>query len=261
MATSEFDRPDIDYRVTLRNSTNLGQFIVFEATPDLIETRNVNYKTIDPVHAPGQILAYATTSSRNFNLSQVKLISRTTLEAAQNLNALWLLRSWTMPRFGKSSLSGAQRQRRNAEDEANRDLDEWAAALGVTDEQSIELARQLRTERVADQFGDRGSERLGEPPAVLLFSAYSRDSQSPLPSVGTVGIKNASRGHINRVPVVIQNMSIPYPSDADYIPAAGTGIPMPTIMTIDMTLMETHSPREYEEFNLSRFKEGILAGY
>ena len=47
----------LDYRVKLRNSANRRQLVVLEVTPDLIETRNVNYKTVDPVHAPGQIYA------------------------------------------------------------------------------------------------------------------------------------------------------------------------------------------------------------
>ena len=100
---------------------------------------------------------------------------------------------------------------------------------------------------------DLGTERRGEPPAVLLLSAYSKGT--------TQTGNNAYAQHINRVPVVITSLNIPYPSDVDYIPAAGTNVPMPTIMTIDIQLTETHSPFEYENFSLSAFKSGTLGGF
>ena len=191
----------LDFRVTLRNSTNTRESVTFATTPDLIEARNANYKTVDPIHAPGQIAAYQNTSSRNFSISSIRLISRTTIEAEANLKTLWILRSWLMPSFGKSTK---------------------------------EEGRELR----------------GSPPPVLYLTAYSKESAS-----------NQSPGHINRVPVVLQNLSIPYPSDVDYIPTSKDRIPMPTIMTLDMTLMETHSPNEYENFSISNFRKGILRGF
>lgn len=229
-------KPDIDYRITLRNSSQLSESITFEASPDLIETRNVNYRTVDPVHAPGQIVAYGNTSSRTFNISSVKLISRTSNEALQNLQYLWLLRSWTTPQFGQTTLTREQLRQR---ERANRDPSDF---------------RNLDDTERAERFG---VEERGRPPAVLLLSAYSRDSAA----AKAAGDLNAFAGHINRVPVVIQNLSIPYPADIDYIPTTGTNIPMPTIMTIDMTLMETHSPREYERFDLASFKVGRLGGF
>lgn len=229
--------PEIEYRVTLRNSTATTEAVTFVATPELIEARNVNYKTVDPVHAPGQMFAYANTSSRNFNLSNVKLISRTPKEAAENLAKLWLLRSWTMPEFGKSSLSDGQRNAREAQ--------AISVQRSATEQQMAELNNYYK-----DQVG---VETRGQPPAVLLLTAYSRE--------GTATGPNAYAQHINRVPVVIQNLSIPYPADVDYIPAEGSNVPMPTIMTLDMVLMETHSPREYEQFSLSAFKAGKLAGF
>lgn len=251
-----YDKPDLDFRVTLRNSKDLAEYITFEATPDLIETRNVNYKTIDPVHAPGQIMAYASSASRNFNLSSVRLISRTETEAQQNLEKLWILRGWTMPTFGKSTLTDSQRQRRLAESNFLRGQAESQARGDLTDSQA-ETQRQQFYEALQTGFGGRGNELRGSPPAVLLLSAYSRDRDV---GTGAMGL-NERQGHINRVPVVIQNISIPYPSDVDYIPSSATKIPMPTILSIDMTLMETHSPREYEQFSLEAFKLGVLTGF
>lgn len=239
----------IDYRVSLRNSTNRREFVTLEATPDLIETRNVNYKTIDPVHAPGQMVAYQNTQSRGFNLSQIKLISRTRREASINLWRLWVLRAWCMPRFGLSTLSDLGRQFREQAVLSGDKTFSFESADGTTETAQFSSAADFQS-RAQQEFGGGAFERRGEPPPVLLLSAYSRP--------GTVG---KSRGHINQVPVVITNLSIPYPSDADYIPDERTGVPMPTIMTLDMQLTETHSPREYENFSLSAFKAGILGGF
>lgn len=227
------DTPEVDYRVKLRNARTFSEVVIFEATPDLIETRNVNYKTVDPVHAPGQIFAYQNTSSRTFNISSIRLISRTPQEARFNLQRLWVMRSWTMPRFGKSTLETDQRALR----ERIREVE--AQGLVVDQNQAVEILGN-----------DVGAERRGEPPAVLLLSAYSSEKKT-----------QRFGDHINRVPVVVQNLSIPYPSDVDYIPAEGSNIPMPTIMTLDMTLTETHSPQEYEKFDLQSFKEGRLRSF
>lgn len=234
--------PEVDFRVSLRNAKDVTEVCTFVATPDLIETRNVNYKTIDPVHAPGQILAYSATTSRNFNISGIKLISRTQDEAAINLDKLWMLRSWTMPQFGQSTIT-----------EKQRNIREGLAKPGRFTENRLKFLRDNPNAQVEKL----GAERRGEPPVVLHLSAYSKGSDRG----ATPGGKNNAAGHINRVPVVIQNMSIPYPSDVDYIPAAVSGVPMPTIMVLDITLMETHSPREYEKFSLSSFRNGTLAGF
>jgi len=203
------DAPQHDFRVKLRSSITPADVVVFEATPELTEQRTINYKTVDPIHAPGQIYAYVNTSSRIFSISNARLISRTSEEAGHNLRMLQLLRSWTMPEFGTSTSTNVD----------NR----------------------------------------GRPPTVLYLSAYSLESAGA-ETTSVVG----QLQHISRVPVVIQNMSIPYPSDVDYIPTAdenGAHVPMPTIMVVDLQLAETHSAREYEGFNLALFKQGLLGGF
>ena len=106
-----------------------------------------------------------------------------------------------------------------------------------------------------------GTELLGAPPAVLYLSAYSKtigstskDSQS-----GSTNVWKIAQ-HINRVPVVIQQLTIPYPNDVDYI-TTSKGVPMPSIMNIDVALLETHSPNSYEGFNFDSFKQGRLQGF
>jgi hypothetical protein len=139
-----------------------------------------------------------------------------------------------MPRFGRgsSTLSSKERERRELA-RYNLDTEEIREAVPWTDEETNPF----------------GTELIGAPPAVLYFSAYSR---------GNGG--NETREHISRVPVVMQNLNIPYPSDVDYIISA-SGVPMPTIMTVDVTLLETHSAREYERFSLDHYKKGTLPNF
>lgn len=217
--------------------TDLRETVTFDVTPDLIETRNIQYKTLDPLHAPGQLYVYQNTNSRTFNISNVRLISRTRTEASKNLARLWTLRGWTTPQFGKGP-------------QAHEDA--WIDELTRVNQTQVQTgkAKQDRTR----SFSPRVNKSfLGAPPQVLLLSAYSRVGQT----IGTRGI-----GHIRRVPVIIQQMSIPYPSDVDYIPTADEpSTPMPTVMTLDITLIETHSPTEYENFSLDDYRLGNLAGF
>lgn len=236
----------LEYRVKLRNQSDASDRVVFNVSPDLSESRTVNYKTVDPVHAPGQIYAYVNSTSRVYQLSGVKLISRTQKEAEENLIHLWRLRAWTLPAFGKDALSTDQRNNRNTINKQRREINE-----GFTGD----VAGNLLAGRRSLIQGRRSSEDVfgvdlrGSPPQVLELSAYAHD--------GHIGNE---MGHINRVPVVITTLNIPYPSDVDYFPTTA-GVPMPSIMSIDISLAETHSPREYEKFSLTDFKRGTLRGF
>ena len=214
---AETNEVENQYKVKLQHPFDRTRKVVFEVTPELLENRAVNYKTLDPVHMPGQIYVYATTSSRTFNIANARLVSRTPTEAQKNLEILHMLRFWTMPRFGRQN--------------------------------ELESA----------QLG-----QLGAPPDVLLLSAYSDVPKD----LGNIGDANQKMGHLNRIPTVITNLSINYPSDVDYIPTLGNtsindpgGQPMPTLMSVDVQLSETHSPFEYENFSLSQFKNGTLPGF
>ena len=221
------------YRVKLVDAITQRRRVVFHVTPELVETRTVNYKTIDPVHAPGQIAAYANTMSRIFSIGDIKLVSRTQEEASKNLKALWTLRSWTVPRFGVSTLNDENRFCREVL-ESNPSIPGSNSEVRRNDQNVLEC--------------EAGRELRGEPVKVLLLSAYSRD-----------GLRNTAQ-HIYKVPVVIQNLTIPYPTDVDYINTY-FDVPMPLIMTIDISLMETHSVREYENFDLDRFRKGLLRSF
>lgn len=215
------------YKVRLRSVT--GGSIYFDATPDVSESRNVNYSTIEPIHAPGGIAAYKNTSSRIFNISNAKLISRTREEAHNNLRRIQYLRSWCTPRFGASSST----------------LDEKKRALREYQDQDPQHKDTTFDELFSEELG---FELIGAPPSVLYFSAFSANKGH-----GTLQ-------HISNVPTVIQSLTINFPSDCDYIPTI-YNVPVPTIMTIELSLMETHAPAAYEKFDLQKFKTGNLTEF
>jgi len=237
-------------KVILRSSVNLSKHVTCLASPQVTENRTVNYQALEPLHAPGQIQVYKNTGSRTFTVSDVKIISRTTEEADSNLKRLWTLRSWCMPRFGNSSTldddNVAAREERQNETNLNNQ---------ETSGKSNADINELYVDKV-------GTELLGAPPEVLYLSAYSYaigpDPSQNASQPGTSVWQRAQ--HINRVPVVINSLTIPYPNDVDYINTTD-GTPMPIILNIDISLIETHSPNAYESFSLDDFRAGILTGF
>ncbi len=217
------------FKVKLRSQVT-NTVVAFDVTPEITETRNVNYKTLEPVHMPGGIYVYGSTSARNYQVNNIRLVSRTAREAAKNLYRLNILRSWTMPYFGinNSSLTGAPPD---------------VLALSAYATGSIDSAN--------DQFAKAREDN----------SLGTNDMLPARPNA-----RNRAT-NIQNVPVVLQQLSIPYPSDTDYIPTSAeiiqgveisAGVPFPTIMTVDLVLMETHSPREYARFDLKKFRNGLL---
>lgn len=160
---------------------------------------------------------YTNSSSRTFQISNIKLFSRTREEATRNYNRLQILKSWRYPSFG--------------------------------------------VEGLGDQL--YGQVSLGAPPAVLELSAYAR------PNAKTDGL--SANGLLYKIPVVIAQLGIDYPSDVDYIPTAQmddlelahipAGIPMPTILPISIQLMEAQSPSQYSKFSLNDYRYGRLEGF
>jgi hypothetical protein len=224
-----------DFVVSLKDQH--GHKVDFEVTPDLIETRNVNYSAVDPTHMPGQIYTYKNTSSRLFNLSNARFISRTENEAQRNLIWLWRLRGWCMPEFGTNDETDGAWPFPGWE--VKQFLSVKAAQTDPTFNARVELQEAQFESALSD-----GINPLGTPPDLLHLTAYS----------------NRQQQHLYKIPVVMQQLSIPYPSDVDYI-TTKEGTPMPTIMTLDMTLVETHAPNEYETFNLSKYKQGVLESF
>lgn len=210
--------------------------VTFEVTPELSESRQVQYEFLDPVHAPGQIAVYKRSMSRRFQLTSVKLASRTPEEASVNLAYLWTLRGWTMPYFGKSSSETGARTGRSA------------LASSSTERRTTDYIKGI----IAGISEGAKQEYLGAPPQVLELSAYSRRGAK-------TGIN--SIGHLYRVPCVLESLNIVYPSDVDYVPTdEDEPTPMPAIMTVDLALVETLSPKQLSNFSLTDYRLGALSG-
>lgn len=241
------------FKAKLVHFRDRSQVFIINNSPSISESRTVNYDEIRPIHMPGSIMAYVTTPSRTFGVSDVKLISQTSQQATRNMIDLQMLRSWMLPRFGQgvvfkstapiSAGEGPSAMAPKAEVAArNRKLKE-------IDDKNLKMLKS--NEEYNSKINN--NELLGMPPPILHFSAYSDSSQSK-------NRVNTLLQNIQKIPVVMTNLSIAYPNDLDYIPTT-TGVPFPTIMTISFDLTETHSPKSFDEFNLDNFRAGILGGF
>lgn len=152
---------------------------------------------------------------------QGKFVSRSINEATKTLAYVQYLRTWAMPVFGNAGTAP-------------------------------------------------GETILGAPPAILLLTAYSRGhplkgTQTTVDTTNPINGKTANKqyalgNNLFEIPVVITSLEIPFPSDVDYIPTVN-GIPVPTIVTVSLQLVETHSPRKYLGFNIDDFKNGNLVNF
>jgi predicted secreted protein len=229
-----------DYKVKLTRaaSAKLGpglvERVVWDATPEFSESRQVMYKNIDPTHAPGAIYQYANTGSRTFSI-QGKFISRSVLEATKNLAYIQYLRTWAMPVFGYIGDSPAKGEDILGAPPAILLL--TAYSLGNPTPSATDTKAKIAT----NVAGSNKNMMNKESPAYNM----------QVPAIGN---------NIFEVPVVITSLEIPYPSDVDYIPTVNQ-IPVPTIVTVTLQLTETHSPNKYGKFNLQAFKAGNLLNF
>lgn len=229
--------------------------VVFEVTPTFSESRTATYTAVTPVHIPGSMQVYRNTESRTFTVGAT-LISRTAADAVQNRRYLQTLRGWLLPYFGATdTLSDMERQSRLD----NAEMQQWMredAARGTA--LSKEDQSWLNAARIAG-----GVQLTGAPPDVLYLYAYSTSSDD------LSGERFGRTSNINRVPVVLSSLNISYPDDVDYIPVGDPDDPtnfnliepFPMKMSVELTLLETHSPREFERFDLAAFKAGTLANF
>lgn len=87
------------HKVTLQENgtTNI---VTFEVMPEIVEQHTVEYESIAPPQFPGSFQKYKGNSSTQWQVNTT-LISRNSMEAAQNLRYLQMLRGWTKPFFGE----------------------------------------------------------------------------------------------------------------------------------------------------------------
>lgn len=213
--------------------------VIFEVTPSFSETGSVEYTAIQPIHMPGGIQTYKYTNSRTFNIT-AHLISRNVNDAQRNIRYLQTLRQWRYPYFGNSGTTSATKQ-------------PAAPAMGQFNGNDIAM------DRIRSSTSESNNELLGAPPEVLYLYAYSTSNNDKR------GLDANSRVNINRVPVVLSSLNITYPEDVDYLPIHITPTaktePFPVKMDVQITLLEAHSPTEYERFNLAAYKTGNLTNF
>jgi hypothetical protein len=222
--------------------------VAFDVTPSFSETRTAEYTPVTPVHMPGAMQVYKHTNSRQFEIT-AHFISRNVQDAIKNMGYLQKLRGWLMPYFGATdTITDTQRQAR-----ANASYTQTNQNL----QPQTEAERDAGTRR---RIQSEGVQLRGAPPDVLYLYAYSSGAND-LRGIGP-------RVNINRVPVVMTNLGITYPEDVDYIPVydpegspSQTTEPFPRKMDVTISLVETHSPREYEKFDLMAYKLGNLVNF
>ena len=88
--------------------------------------------------------------------------------------------------------------------------------------------------------------RLGAPPPILDFSGW--------------------RGLVGTVPVAITSMNWTWPKDVDWLPTldidqqSGMKIPFPSVITLNITLVEALSAVQFNAFDLASFRAGDMIG-
>ena len=197
-----------------------GQVVEFKSMPEIQEQRQVQYEAVQPPQTPGAFQKYKQTDSTTWQVNAT-LVSRNSLEASENLRIINRLRGWTMPYFGN-------------------DIKRWA------------------------------EQKLGAPPPTLKFSGYSEAVVGP-------------------VPVVITSMNWTWPKDVDWLPAvvpyaesdilarqtdplarqqeindqvdAGVNVaPFPAVIQVTISLVESFSTTQFNNFNLQAYRAGDMVG-
>lgn len=96
------------------------------------------------------------------------------------------------------------------------------------------------------QFSEGGGRgKLGAPPPVLMFSGW--------------------RGIVGEVPVVLTSVNWSWPKDCDWIPMGindenGQEMPFPTVMNVNLNIIESFSPQQFNNFDLVAFRNGNMIG-
>ena len=189
LKNAEQKKTNKDYFVTLTDKLT-GNQVVFYNMPEIGEQRSVDYEPISIVQGPGEFHKYKGTKSVQWSINAV-LTSRTSKEAARNLEYINRLRAWTMPFFGENTKK--------------------------------------------DYPG-----KMGAPPPVLELKGFRQKILGP-------------------VPVVLTNINWSYPQDVDWIPVDGENTPFPAVFRISLTLVESYSTQQFNNFSLKNFYNGDMA--
>lgn len=284
-----------EFKVRLVSAVDATERVAFNVSPILAVSAPVEYSTIQPIHMPGAMMVYKNTGPRVFNLN-ITLISRTPQEATISQNQFHLLHAWRYPYFGRGSAgSGLSSSTVKAPTPAQPDVGDldpgeistnesaekfkfnnvseaWTSITGKISLNPLtnfsnattsikgaldkiktsagSMTKLSTIDDVGSFMNEGGSTMLGAPPPILLLSAYSSDNTN-----GRFPTKN-----YHNIPAVITNFDFAWPNNVDYIPTVNNE-PFPVKMELTITLTETHSPREFENFSLSQYKSGTLPSF
>ena len=97
--------------------------------------------------------------------------------------------------------------------------------------------------------GTTETKMIGAPPDILYLYAYASPEDNGY--------------NLNKIPVVLESISYSYPNDVDYIPTSAEtgGIPFPVLLGLNISLLETHSPFEAEQFSISDYRQGKMLSW
>lgn len=96
-----------EIRLISRDGSEDQDGVRFYVSPELSETRTVNYQEISEMRQAGGLLIYIGTQARTYSLT-ARFVSRTTTEATKTFKYTHMLKSWTVP--NKSKVTGGTGQ-------------------------------------------------------------------------------------------------------------------------------------------------------
>lgn len=218
------DSLDNKFKVRLEGTIS-GDLVVFNTQPVFSESSTATYAEISPTHSIGTFQLYENSPSRHFELNDIKLVSRNSQEARQNLQKILRLKGWTKSYFGETTGSAANNSVGNSD--SMKDIQKNAL--------------------------DEMKNWLGAPPEILLFSAYSTDYNLGHMNKIPVVLKALTVQYPNDVDYIPT-------AQLNSTDTLG-GTPFPLLVTIAVSLIEQHSAYELEQFNLASYRNGILPSF
>lgn len=219
------------YKVKLRSQlTNI--LVTFDVVPDINETRNVEYKSFNPIHGPGTIYTYAYTPSRVFNINNARLVSRTPKEASLNLVRLQILRSWTLPYFGQTQIP----------------------YLGLPPD-VLSFYAFSRGPSVQENKNGDGNERNLVAPDTINNLRPTHLYNIPV-VVNNLQITYPS--DVDYIPTEEATFNLGRDQTTFEVSA---GEPFPTVMSVDLVMQESQAPSDFNRFDLNAYRAGRLEGF
>jgi hypothetical protein len=230
--------------------------VTFFVSPEISESRNVNYVDISDIRMPASILIWMGSPSRGFNLS-AKFIARSQIEADGAFQQLSLLRSWCVAQPVTGSL-----------DQDKRTVTQVVANNIVHSSQTDKIASKPSDAAATANTQQGKAPTTGQPPPAnqppdqstyTLGGTLFNDQTPPVLLLEGYG------GQFRHIPVVIQSLNISYPNDVDYIQNSN-GVWVPIIHDISISLKEArelfakgaNAPGAMNTFSIKKFRNGTL---